>query len=128
VQSRERDALVVPVGMRGASRPFEEIELSMEDLATLSTPLQSDESLGSDRNWVSDRRRLTRAIDRGEYRIVPSSFEFSTRAGKSFGRFMHLFESQVKEKIRHLANVNREPDAITAEFSLLRQLCAVTMS
>jgi hypothetical protein len=117
VQSRERDALVVRLACAALRDRSEEIELSMEDLATLSTPLQSDESLGSIEIGFQIAAASHGAIDRGEYRIVPSSFEFSTRAGKSFGRFMHLFESQVKEKIRHLANVNREPDAITAEFS-----------
>ncbi|TCP70595.1 lantibiotic dehydratase [Baia soyae] len=61
------------------------------------------------------------AMDQGDFQLVISPNSGSDGAGKSFGRFLDLFDSELEEKWKdiHRLEQEKEPDAVFAELVYL---------
>jgi lantibiotic biosynthesis protein len=94
-----------------------EIEIDPRDLSIVAPPLKT----GIHFNTMEFAFRVVsasaEAIDRGDYLLTPAVFGGTMRAGKSSGRFMHLFDEQAFDLVRRQALLGCAPGEILAEFA-----------
>jgi hypothetical protein len=115
----ERDAALVRIACEAARTLREEVDLDEEQIAVIVPPPSrvAPATAGSAEVGFHIAARSNEAIERGEYLLVPGGLIASSRATRSLGRFVHLFDEATRERIRAVAlEDHRGSDALVAEL------------
>lgn len=111
-----RDEYVMRMAQHALRDRRSEVVLSSEDLEKLlypSDPLSDPRSIELGFQIAAESAQ---SVDEGKYLIVPSGYGGTMRAGRSLGRFAHLFPEEQAQSLRSLARELEEPGSITAEL------------
>lgn len=92
------------------------VELQEEHLKILKNPMRADEAPQSVDFYASVKADSRNDIDDGNFQLLVAPRVGSAPAGKSVGRFLHLFDAEVKEQIQHLAKVSNVETVVSADL------------
>ncbi|MDQ0417448.1 thiopeptide-type bacteriocin biosynthesis protein [Croceifilum oryzae] len=99
-----------------------EIELTEEKIKQLEPENQREENASPSMElYFTVSTSSTEAMDQGDFQLVISPNSGSDGAGKSFGRFLDLFDSELEEQWKdiHRLEQEKEPDGAFAELVYL---------
>lgn len=125
-----RDEFMSSLAFKALMSDVTEVHLSPLDIETLSEPNSDFEFPDSFEIGFQVAAADIASIARGEYLLVPGSFHGAMRAGRSLGRFVHLFPESEQARIRQIAREGVPEGPIAAELvfvPLSTRLCNVTI-
>ncbi len=111
----ERDALLVRIACDAMRLGAEEIELTDEQLEIIAPPLDPKTRVPAVDIAFQIAATSNKAVDEGDYLVVPSGFLAAMGAARSLGRFMDFLGGDTYKRAREIAEEIRGDD-IRAEL------------